>query len=265
MCDTPLHIDLEGDVSASRQEAPQRERFDADRRLRPLLVAVAAAILIGLVVVASRPVALPAGAGAANPGPALALVHVIEILGIALELLTILVFVVVLRMNRNRKPNDEDEDYHEPIPAPWWVKAIVAAVPLLTVAAIVYAILHIRPGAPPPQPIELAPPVGGGSSLGDGVASALSLGWWEYLIAAALAVIAFALFLRALRRPPAAFVPAVEPQRRARILAEAVGASLADARQEADPRRAVIAAYATMERVLADRGMPRREAEAPLE
>ncbi|HEX5498970.1 MAG TPA: hypothetical protein VFX03_07080, partial [Thermomicrobiales bacterium] len=140
-------------MTTSRRPALHRQRFDAGPRLRVLGVAVGAAILIGLVVVASRPVALPTGSVATNPGPALALVHVIEILGIALELLTILVVVVVLRMNRNRKPEDEPEDYHEPVPAPWWLKAIVAAVPVLTVAAIVYAVLHIRPGAPPAQPI----------------------------------------------------------------------------------------------------------------
>jgi hypothetical protein len=41
--------------------------------------------------------------------------------------------------------------------------------------------------------------------------------------------------------------------------------SLDDLRAESDPRRAVIAAYARMERVLALAGLPRRAAEAPLE
>lgn len=48
-------------------------------------------------------------------------------------------------------------------------------------------------------------------------------------------------------------------------LAAAVAAALADLAAEPDPRRAVIAAYARMERVLADRGMPRRPWEAPVE
>jgi hypothetical protein len=48
-------------------------------------------------------------------------------------------------------------------------------------------------------------------------------------------------------------------------LATAVEATIEDLRTERDPRRAVIAAYAQMERVLASHGIPRREAEAPLE
>jgi uncharacterized protein DUF4129 len=48
-------------------------------------------------------------------------------------------------------------------------------------------------------------------------------------------------------------------------LAEAVDESLDDLRAEPDPRRAVIATYARLERVLASHGLPRRAAEAPFE
>jgi hypothetical protein len=41
--------------------------------------------------------------------------------------------------------------------------------------------------------------------------------------------------------------------------------TLDDLRRERDPRRAVIAAYARMERSLGGYGLPRRPAEAPLE
>jgi hypothetical protein len=41
--------------------------------------------------------------------------------------------------------------------------------------------------------------------------------------------------------------------------------SIDDLRRERDPRKAVIAAYANMERVLATHGLPRRRAEAPFE
>jgi len=44
-----------------------------------------------------------------------------------------------------------------------------------------------------------------------------------------------------------------------------VDESLDDLRAEPDPRRAVIAAYARLERVLAGYRLPRRPAEAPLE
>jgi hypothetical protein len=48
-------------------------------------------------------------------------------------------------------------------------------------------------------------------------------------------------------------------------LAEALDETLDDLRAETDPRRAVIAAYARMERVLAAHGIPRRRFEAPHE
>lgn len=51
----------------------------------------------------------------------------------------------------------------------------------------------------------------------------------------------------------------------AQELAGVVDDALDDLRAEPDPRKAVIAAYARMERTLAARGTPRAEAEAPLE
>ena len=48
-------------------------------------------------------------------------------------------------------------------------------------------------------------------------------------------------------------------------LAAAVGSSIDDLRNESDPRRAVVAAYAQMERVLSAHGLARRDADAPLE
>lgn len=51
----------------------------------------------------------------------------------------------------------------------------------------------------------------------------------------------------------------------AAAVAQAVDESLDDLRAEPDPRRAVIAAYARLERVLAGHGLPRKPAEAPLE
>ena len=51
----------------------------------------------------------------------------------------------------------------------------------------------------------------------------------------------------------------------AEAVAQAVDESLDDLRAEPDPRRAVIAAYARLERVLAAHGLPRKPAEAPME
>lgn len=48
-------------------------------------------------------------------------------------------------------------------------------------------------------------------------------------------------------------------------LSEVLAETLDDLRREVDPRRAVIRAYARMERTLAAKGLPRGESEAPLE
>jgi Domain of unknown function (DUF4129) len=97
-----------------------------------------------------------------------------------------------------------------------------------------------------------APPAGGGSSA---LPSAL--------VAAIVVVIvaSLAALLLARRSKPA---PEEVDHARAR-LARAVEWSLDDLRREPDPRRAVIAAYARMERMFAAQGMARRPFETPLE
>ena len=55
------------------------------------------------------------------------------------------------------------------------------------------------------------------------------------------------------------------PLELAEAVAQAVDESLDDLRSEPDPRRAVIAAYARLERVLTASGLPRKPSEAPLE
>jgi hypothetical protein len=80
------------------------------------------------------------------------------------------------------------------------------------------------------------------------------------LIALLLAAGAIPLY-RVLRRRD----EVVTELRLAQELAEILDDTLDDLRAEPDPRRAVIAAYARMEQALAVHGLPRREAEAPLE
>jgi protein-S-isoprenylcysteine O-methyltransferase Ste14 len=67
-------------------------------------------------------------------------------------------------------------------------------------------------------------------------------------------------FLHVRRTPPPQPGGTVEED-----LAQAVDTTIEDLRRERDARRAVIAAYANMERVLASHGLERRHAETPLE
>jgi hypothetical protein len=85
--------------------------------------------------------------------------------------------------------------------------------------------------------------------------------WLPVLVVLVLAsVAAAALVLSARRAKPARAEAALAAE-----LVLALDLSLDDLRAEADPRRAVIAAYARLERVLAAHGLPRREADTPEE
>ena len=240
------------------------------RRLLLAALGLAVTVLITLVVLAARSSSLQAGDGPANAGPVIVIVHVIEIVGIALELLAILILIVVFRLSRRRDEDDNDEPYQEPVRVHWLVRLLSSLLPPLVLTALIVAITRSRPVD---QSLELAPIGDFGASPGSGglveqVVINLGLSWWEVLIAVVLAVVAFVAILRAFRADGAPVsMPDEEPEglRQTTALASAVGAGLRDARLEPDPRRAVITAYATMERMLAAQGWPRREVEAPLE
>jgi hypothetical protein len=78
------------------------------------------------------------------------------------------------------------------------------------------------------------------------------------------AAVALAAALHVLRRRARRGLRGVAPTLEER-LAHVLDDSIDDLRAEGDPRRAVIAAYARMETVLAAHGAPRRPADAPLE
>jgi Domain of unknown function (DUF4129) len=88
-----------------------------------------------------------------------------------------------------------------------------------------------------------------------------ALAWLPVLVVAALVAIAYVSLSVAARRRrgqrPRSGVAA--------SLADVLDDSLDDLRAESDPRRAVIAAYARLERVLAAHGLPKRSPETPQE
>ena len=89
-----------------------------------------------------------------------------------------------------------------------------------------------------------------------------SISWLPLLVVAGLATTAVVAYVVAERRARGG---RGRGEALAEQLAAALDETLDDLRAEQDPRRAIIAAYARLERVLAAHGLPRRPAEAPLE
>ena len=86
--------------------------------------------------------------------------------------------------------------------------------------------------------------------------------WWPVGVLAALGLATAVFFVVRGRRTPQT---AAGSEELVEELTSILDDTLDDLRAEPDPRRAVIAAYARMERALAAYGVPRRRAEAPLE
>jgi hypothetical protein len=223
-----------------------------ESRARPLLVAISVALLLFVVALASRP-----EAGQARPDiggePARVVADTFFYLFLLAALAGLLIAVWALW------PHPEMD-----IPAVerrrWPV--LLAVLASLTVVGLVW--WRARWGPLPTLPFAQPGGAPGGTVAGSERLPATSHGtdWPALLITAtALAGIGAYLWRRSRARPRDGGVrrpagPALE-----KVLDEAVD----DVISEEDPRRAVIEAWARMERVLAASGLPRRASEAPFE
>jgi hypothetical protein len=90
----------------------------------------------------------------------------------------------------------------------------------------------------------------------------LEVQWPVLVVAGGVVLLGFGLYLARRQLAPTRLLGSIGA---ATALSEALDDSLDDLRAESDARRAVIAAYARMERVLDVHGLPRRRSEAPLE
>jgi hypothetical protein len=140
-----------------------------------------------------------------------------------------------------------------------WTTAIsfIVAVALISIIRLSYGVLHAGGSSH-------APPGSGGShpigSTGAGGHATPPATWWPVLFVA-LGVVAL-FFTSSSRRRPRQLPESVATEDETIALLDA---SLDDLRREPDPRRAVVAAYARMERRLAVRGFARQPSETPTE
>jgi Domain of unknown function (DUF4129) len=227
------------------------------------LTIAAAAALVAVVALASRTTSVISSATEIGTGFALTAVEVIGYVAAIVGLLVVLPTIVVLRAQRRRMLASGAAGRRS---APWWTQigglALTIASLAVQLVILAYLVDFLRSGdfagidrllEPPTDPGSNAPAAGrDGSSLVIALA-----------IVTVLAVVALALAIRWRRSDAADQAEAVD-RRRGRT-EQAVEVGLDALRREPDPRRAIIAAYAAMERSFSRAGLGRKPWEAPIE
>jgi hypothetical protein len=221
---------------------------------RTLAVAAAVIVLVAVVAVASGG-STPSGAvGAHRPSEGF-LNAVVSLFVVGMAVATVVVAVMLSFFGR-----------YQPDGSPRKRKSTLQSLVTFLVAMILLTIVvrslagSVGPRLRPPAP-QGAPAGGDAGAASSGYEPEFAL--WPVLAVAALAgiaVVAWWLGARGRRRArePLGTTPA-------EALADVLAETLDDLRAERDPRRAVIGAYARMERALAAAGLARDPAEAPEE
>ena len=229
-------------------------------RTAAAITTLGVALAVALVAVAGQaPLSGPTPVDSRSAqGPTVALVALL--LGVGIVMLGAL--VIVAWSGRRRK-----DDALEPEPAPIetsrLAKVVATLVPFALGGALVAAaVIGTRPARKSPRfefgSSGLAPPTSSTGTRGGFVLPAW-LPWTLFaIVAVALAAGLAILWLR--RAQTQTEAPAT-----ARASHAAVSAAIGALEAEADPRRAVIAAYASMQRSLGEHGVIRSPAEAPRE
>jgi hypothetical protein len=226
-----------------------------------LLTGLGVLVALAVVAIAARG-SIPVGEGGAR-GPTVALLdilltlYLVAIVGAAV----LLVYVLVLRRQiearggatvRRRGP----------------LETVLSLIVLLGAGSLLARRLA---GYEPPAPPEAADPAFNGANTlpttagPDAVPYDPAFAWEASVVTVALILLALGAWWYAGRARGRARGELDREDRLVTDLAAAMDESVDDLRAEPDPRRAVVAAYARLERVLAAHRLPRRPAESPLE
>lgn len=233
--------------------------WDLPRTAKAALLLLALGGLLAVVAVASRS-GHPGGSAHAVPRSMPGRV--------ANDLLTLVVVVYALAVGALLIAAFHRRDKWKPPRYRWWrdlvtIAILFALIGLLGFRAIVTS--HLRRHASHPPSRQAGPGRRPGTSLLESRRSRhtkpAQFDWVLVAVLGGLTLGGIAVYAIRSRRVPAPAQPVDVAEELSDVLDDAID----DLRAEADPRRAVIAAYARMERVLGAHGLPRRSFEAPFE
>lgn len=225
------------------------------------LTAFGVLVAVAVVAIAARG-SIPVGEGGTR-GPTAALLDILLTLYLVgiVAAAVLLVYVLVLRRQIQAKSG---ATVHRRGP----LETVLSLIVLVGAGSLLARRLADHRPVPPPEATDAS--FNGANTLPttagpDAVPYDPGFAWEASAVTVALIALALAAWWYSGRARKRARGELDREDRLATDLAAAMDESLDDLRAEPDPRRAVIAAYARLERVLTAHRLPRRAAEAPLE
>lgn len=235
------------------------EQQSSQRTMRFVIVGIVLTVLLGIVALVSRGHASPAGNGAHDRGASQGLANVVFTLWILAMLVGAILLAYTLSVKRKDRKKEE-----------FRIKPLLSSLLFFATVVIAMVVLfnHFGKKAPPPQ---LKAATLGTKHLKKADRKKLEQAknphspafQWE--IAAGIFLVVFGLGVTALIASHRRRQKLVREITVAQELLAMLDETLDDLRSETDPRKAVIAAYARMEKILAAHDLARRPSEAPLE
>jgi len=223
---------------------------------RTLAIGGAVVLLVAVVAVASTG-SVPTGAGGSSRRPSEGLLDTVFSLFIVLMVLCTVLVAVMLTFFRRYDPTAGPRRRRSPL------QSIVSFVLSLALLAVIVRALAGSSGERNGLRLPFAGDADGARGDADTARYEPELAVWPVVaVVTLLGIVALAVWLSARGRRAAREAVPTTPRE---ALADVLGETLDDLRAEQDPRRAVIAAYARMERALAAAGLPRTPSEAPEE
>lgn len=225
---------------------------------RLAFVGIALIVLLGVVAIASRGHTTPAAGGTHDRGASQTLFNIVFTIWLLMMAAMACLLIYMQTLQRRERVTTRFQPTR-------MIVGLVAVAMIATILVVGSRFLHGHPIKRPNQQAQPAPQAGNGKKQKKKHVTTPSQPSFEWQLAAAVIALILGATLTAILRARHRRNEAFEQFSLEQQLRQVLDETLDDIRNEADPRKAVIAAYARMERALAAHGLPRRPSEAPLE